>query len=431
MVSADKEQEMDFRYQNTDEVAARICNASGTAEAFALYREFAPLLAEYKFIFATEKGGLPGFAVNRTFSAGASVRSVFKKERVLVLDPETFREMLEGGGNSTYPIDYSISLDTQALSYLEPFIAGAYSRLPTDFQEVFEFIARDEVYVDPLPYIMENLDNLSEIRAADRIFSKLKAYEVLRTLDAEWLQRKGEVRSRLTEYELSVCAQQHISRMYMDLSAAAVMKGLRFRHQYMYACLLKMACIQAQLPSAAVENKVQAFLEFCDSRLATMNSRETAVAREYFERGQGLPFFGKIQRGSKNNVLDSLRNMAWDLWHIRQLEEALTFQLTKEARYFFPALLTFDKRFIEIIDLYPLKACAFKADSGYPLPFYDGDWASLRLTDPGREREIIERYFSRAAVASRDGRRDRAKSELFDTVAQLEEEARSIFGSSG
>lgn len=64
----------------TQEMMARIGNADSPAEAFALYRLAAPYLKDCKFILAAKSGAEPGFAVNRTFSAGASIRSTIPPE---------------------------------------------------------------------------------------------------------------------------------------------------------------------------------------------------------------------------------------------------------------------------------------------------------------------------------------------------------------
>lgn len=403
------------------QVVADIGNADSVEEAYELYRLFSPLIKDYKFVLAAEKGAKPGFATNRIFSAGAAVRSLFKTDRVLVLDIDTLLEM-ETTGQSTYPIDYSISLDTQALSYLEPYMTGrSVSAIPKDFKEVFEFIARADVYVDPMPYLMENLRNLDDPVAADKIFGKLRAYEILRTIDEDWLGSRDIVRSVLSEQELSRRAQEHISRMYLDRSHHAAMNALTFRHQFQYCCLLKMVSIQLNSSKENVNEKVMAFLEFSHSQLATMTGRETALARAYFERGQNLAFFGKIQK-KRPDILKQLDNMAWDLLHIRQLEEVLTLPSPMGGRYFFPALLTFDKRFIEVIDLYPLKSCAFKIGGTEIIPFYDGDW--LELISPKRDdgHAAVKKYFSEGAIASRATRRNDAKMQLPDIVRQLENE---------
>ncbi|MBB3611508.1 hypothetical protein [Rhizobium sp. BK602] len=407
------------------QLVARIGDAEDVGEAFELYRRFFPLIGNYKFILAADKGARPGYAVNRNFSAGAVVRSLFKTDHVLVLDVDTLHDM-EATGQSTYPIDYSISLDTQALSYLEPYMAGR--SVPKDFKEVFEFIACDDVYVDPTPYLMENLRNLDDPAAADKIFGKLKAYEILRTLDTNLLSSKDIVRSKLSEQELLKRTQEHVSRMYMDRGRHDIMNALNFRHQFQYSCLLKMVSIQLSPSKTSINEKIAAFLEFSHSQLATMAAREIALARAYFERGQNLTFFGKIQR-NRSDILGQLDNMAWDLLHIRQLEKMLTLASPTGRRYFFSALLTFDKRFIEVIDLYPLKSCAFKTDGKEIIPFYDGDWLGLISSKPDNSHtEMVEKYFSGNAIASRDARRDDAKRQLADVVRQLEDDVRRTLG---
>lgn len=403
---------------------ARIGNADSPDEALAVFLAKAPLLNKCKFILAARGGAVPGFAVNRTFSAGASIRSLFNTAKILVLDADTVREMVKG--EATYPIDYSISLDTQALSYLEPYMAGRSARIPEDFKEVFNFIARDDVYVDPIPYMYENLHNLGDKGAADQIFAKVKAYEVLRTIDSDWLQARGEIRSTLSEQDLVKRAQEQVARMFMERDDGLFMKYLNFCHQFMYGQLLKMASIQLRAPGAHLaKKKIELFIEFSDNDLATISTRETVLARAYFERGQELAFFGKVQK-KKADVFAVLGNMAWDLWHVRQLEIAMTLKPSSHARYFFPALLTFDKGLIEVIDLYPLKACGFMEGDHEPMPFYAGDWFQLVADGPTAKTALVDRFFSDEARASRDARRDTVRGRLGSIVDALEDELSEV-----
>lgn len=115
--------------------------------------------------------------------------------------------------NAVFPIDYSIALDTQALSYLAPYLEGGSTRLPRDFHEVFEFISRDEVNVDPIPYMVENIPNAASEEKIAEIRRRMEAYEVLRTIDTEWLRSNGEVRSRLSLAERNSNVNDRLSEM--------------------------------------------------------------------------------------------------------------------------------------------------------------------------------------------------------------------------
>jgi len=408
----------------SDQIAARIVNSDSTDEAYKLFKIFAPLLTDYKFAFASSLGPLPGFAVNRNFSAGTAVRSLFRSERVFVLDAETVEEMENGG--SSFPIDYSISLDTNAMSYLEPHITGRRSGgIPQDFGEVFAFIARPDVYVDPLPYFTENLFKLEDSKKPESIYDNLIAYEALRTIDAEWLKRNGEVRSTLTGSELATLAQDHMSRMYFDLGNKSGMRGLARRYQYGYACLLKMTAIQLKAPGAAQSRKMAAFVEFCHSTLSSMAAREIAVAKAYFHQGQKHRFFHKIQK-NRDNILDIIRNMAWDMWHVRQLEQSFAQNPSDTARYFFPALLTFDRGLIEIMDLYWLKACAYNVKARRPLPVFDGDPFLLLGTDEQGGKQLFDKYYSEESITQRSSTLEAALSNFDGIIEALEQDVLKI-----
>lgn len=407
-----------------EQIAVRIVNSDSTDEAYKLYKIFAPLLADYKFAFASGLGPLPGFAVNRNFSAGAAVRSLFRSERVFVLDPETVEEMENGG--ASFPIDYSISLDANTMSYLEPYIAGRRNReILQDFGEVFAFIARPDVYVDPLPYFTENLFKLADSKNPEAIYDNLIAYEVLRNIDPEWLKRNGEVRSTLARNELAALAQDHMSRMYFDLGNTSFMKGLARRYHYGYACLLKMAAIQLKAPGAPPSRKMAAFAEFCHSTLSSMAAREIAVAKAYFQQGQKHRFFHKVQK-NKDKILDVIRNMAWDMWHVRQLEQSFAQNPSDAARYFFPALMTFDRGLIEIMDLYRLKACAYNVRSRRPLPVFDGDPFLLLGTDEQDGKRLFDKYYSEEAINQRSSALETTLSDFDGIIEILEQDVLKI-----
>lgn len=104
----------------------------------------------------------------------------------------------------------------------------------------------------------------------------------------------------------------------------------------------------------------------------------------------------------------------------------MTLRPAREARYFFPAFLTFDKSLIEIINLYPLKACAFVEGQHNPMPFFDGDWLALLSDDPATKENILLRFYSDEALASREERRDDAKSRVYALVSALEKELSAI-----
>ena len=402
------------------DTAATVCLASSPGEALDLYLMLQHKLKGWQFVFGADRGAIAGFSINQQFSNGAAICSLFVGDRVLVLDETTVADMK--AGQATYPFDFSISLDTQAFSHIEPYLSGRTTRLPRDFEEVFRFIARPDVNVDPLPYLLENHRNLlRDMSNADSIFGRIKGYEVLRTIDSTHLQSTGEVRSTLTDAELVARAQSLLSSMLYNTTYNFVNSVLLNRQQVMYCLLLKMVALQMGKPRLSVGDKVWAFVEFLDGEFATIFAREVFIAHKYFEQGQNLKFFGRIQI-KKSDIFEKLDAMAWDLWHVRQCEESLTFSSIRGARYYFPAILSFDKPFIEIMRMYPLRACAISPESPMPLPFYAGDFfGEIAREMPNNGESFKHHFFSTAARQSRDSRRAKDLSFVKGLVSRLEE----------
>lgn len=407
-----------------------VANADSLSEALQAYDDYLGLIPDWKFVIASNRGAVPGLSVNRTFSDGSVVRGLFGTSAVLLLDPTT-RQDMESGREAVIPVDYSISLDSQALSYLAPYLRGKTSRLAGDFHEIFSFISNEHVFVDPIPYMLENLPNVLVKEKAEKIKQRLAGYEVLRTMDGPYFHKTGQIQSTVSDMDQQKGIDDLLSRMVHDASNPELMETLLNRHASLYATLLKMAVIQLRNPKRSLVSKLDEFMEFLDKTMQTIFARETVVAAEFFTRGRDLEFFAKIQKSPVTRLpelLDALKNMAWDLLHIRHVEGASTIegavsQLEKPSpRYFFPSLLTCDKRFIEIIDLYPLKSYAYQKSEHKLIPFPAANWISKIAGGPEREREFGHRFFSREAVARRDSMRDTAFGNMQEIAFKLETE---------
>ncbi len=57
-------------------------------------------------------------------------------------------------------------------------------------------------------------------------------------------------------------------------------------------------------------------------------------------------------------LIAKLKNMTWDLMHVRHLYRCASTRLIPMTRYTFPALLTFDDGLHKILDEFPLHALA-------------------------------------------------------------------------
>jgi hypothetical protein len=401
------------------EIVRRIVSAGDVGAAFEAYSMARGAIADFRFVFASASGSAMGHAVNRSFAGGVAARTLFGSNHVLVLDPQTFEEMKHG--RSTFPIDYSISLDTMMASYLAPLARGEGARLPSGFREVLQFMARAEVRVDPMPYLLEN-QGREQLTSKDheRIFDTLTGYEILRSVDQDWLRSTGDVRSTLSRAELMTRAQNAMAGMLMDIENPGFARGLKFKHDYLYLNLLQIALIHLKHQTWPPLRRLRAYLDFCHIELATINVREGLLARQFFEQGQRFSFFRRVQRGCPD-VIAELKNMAWDLFHVRYLESTMGQAQSSKSRYFFPALLTRDQGLIEVLDIGALRAIAFNGNSRETVPIYERD-----IVDIAAAESDLSHIFSPIAADERDARRDAARQAIPSIIADLEGRVRAV-----
>ncbi len=183
-----------------------------------------------------------------------------------------------------------------------------------------------------------------------------------------------------------------------------------------------MVTLNLKFTSLSPAQKTLMFLEFQNNNLGAMFQRETLVALEYFWRGRSLQFFEKVDL-TRNDIFKQVRNMAFDFAHIRNMEKAVDRRWDDKASYHFPALLTFDRKMIEVIDLFPLSCSYAIGPNREVIPFSKGDWlATVTGEMTSSQAESVHNLFSWEAVERRSSRIETHRGNLDNTVVAQEQE---------
>ncbi len=161
------------------DLVAEVAQSESPTLAMHAFSRFSSRLAGWRFVFGSSTGPERAHAIGKQFSGTAAVKTLFKEDAVLVVDEKTLGDFA-ARRQSSYLFDHSISLDTNAFSYIQPYIEG--QTVPLGVAEVLTFIAQPDVNVDPEPYLLENISYLLTGQSSDAIFRKMKAYEVIRSV---------------------------------------------------------------------------------------------------------------------------------------------------------------------------------------------------------------------------------------------------------
>lgn len=140
-------------------------------------------------------------------------------------------------------------------------------------------------------------------------------------------------------------------------------------YKMVYLSLLKMSQIQLGYNNLSINDKLDLFVDFMATSICKIMQPEINLAKHYFTKGNGCGFFGKIQLGNKN-MLNQLKNMTWDLLHLRFMDYTSVMFNAKKADAMIPYFFTYDKRLQDIRTCYSLQALAINPKKLSVIPIY-------------------------------------------------------------
>lgn len=273
----------------------------------------------------------------------------FDKGKVYFFSARTFKTLSLSGVTITCN-QRCISFDTQTISYLDRYYKGQEREMPSNIKCVLELMKLRQIGVDNIPYLMENL--LLSNRNEESVKDTLLSFEAL------FYNAKRPIRNKI--YIMKTL--RNFQRMR---------KNFEYKRMYylLYIILMKMSYIQLRHNKKTLEEKMDMMCRYMKEELRTILIAELILAKKYFERGQSFNFFGKVQRG-RVDLLETLKNMAWDLYHLRLLEYECVWPTNPYADIFVPYFYTYDKRLLEARECYKLEALAIDKRTRSHYPFY-------------------------------------------------------------
>lgn len=323
------------------------------ADMFELYLHNLDVLKDWTFIVATTEPDNMDLYAGMENIEGIKERmfTPFANGRVSIINYKIFKRCWQKN-DSRVRMQKCVSFDTQTVSYIERYYKNG-NALYEGFNEVIRLLKSSNFGVDHIPYTMENLMLYPE--------------------------RKASVEETLFAYEM-MCGQNVSKTLLCRMRAKAVISlyGKRnfefpFRakeiYKMVYLSLLKMSQIQmgnAQLP---IDQKMKLFLEFMTTRICRVMQPEINLAKLYFTDGGARGFFGKIHVRNKD-LLGPLKNMTWDLMHLRFMDYSSTMFNTRKSDVLIPYFFTYDRRLQHIRSCYSLQTLAINTKNHAVIPIY-------------------------------------------------------------
>ncbi len=249
--------------------------------------------------------------------------------------------------NRAIEIGKTINLDLNVLTYLKNIVTNRKLEDEQNFIDYLKYIKESNYNLNMSISLFERISKPIYLKVwSDYVLSFVK-YETLENITKDSL-KNDEI---LPEAKYIWAKEILDSSEYMDE---------KFDQFYVVACILSKAFI---LKTQKMDSK-RKFLELLNYSLNELNiylEFELYLMYKYLQNNESVErTFAKIQ-GISNRILENIKNTAWDILHIRLVEEQIIDDL-KKGKVIFHYIGTKDIGLQKIININPLKIIGFLDD---------------------------------------------------------------------
>ena len=249
--------------------------------------------------------------------------------------------------NRAIEIGKTINLDLNVLTYLKNIVTNRKLEDEQNFIDYLKYIKESNYNLNMSISLLERISKPIDLKVwSDYVLSFVK-YETLENITKDSL-KNDEI---LPEAKYIWAKEILDSSEYMDE---------KFDQFYVVACILSKAFI---LKTQKMDSK-RKFLELLNYSLNELNiylEFELYLMYKYLQNNESVErTFAKIQSIS-NRILENIKNTAWDILHIRLVEEQIIDDL-KKGKVIFHYIGTKDIGLQKISNINPLKIIGFLGD---------------------------------------------------------------------
>lgn len=371
--------DQDFRLL---ELIASINNLDNNYERRKYYILNRQHLTDYNMVYVDlENGNDHASHLNDFVEMDYDFNSLFYSNRIMVMNQEVlFNDSYYHPSYIIYQV--CISLDLNIVSLLKEY-KDVEKCEDEVLSKVIQICKEKCCAFDIMPYVIENflknpkkqgLDDLSiaDIRKFEEMFPYKDSRLSFRTVDIN-----TRMNQLLTMYRSDWFKEMCVT-LYNDI------------YQLEYIYLLAIIHIFFKYNKLSGVNKFDKFMEFCANEIRAFHPCACNLAKLFYEN-QNLRFFKKIQKSNKN-IIASIENMAWDLFHLRFMEKSVELSHPNKEIVMVPIFITKDKGLNEIRKAYQLKCLFQNLKTGEVIASYYMN----SITE-----KYIKKYFNRNSIRER------------------------------
>ena len=334
-------------------------------EHMVCYQYHLEQLKDWTFVvFSDSQGSKLPDALCTNYDNEFAVINLGCDSKCYAMNKSIYEEML-ATGKSNYNIDVCVDLDTQAVSYMKNIFKEYNQKIDySNIEDLVHYLQLPNVNYSCFPYLVENAAKKDSINIIE-VYKNIKSIMLFKAFNYHrLLQNKNCVYDK-SEADIQI----DTDLLYNDFHSDRFMEccsAFSEVQKMVYILLMKSICIEFTNSKRSAKNKMLDLLDFMNEKLGVFMEREFEICFRYFEHdNRTKKFFKKIKKNS-NRLNETINGMAWDLVHIRLIENEYTTILIKDVKFAIHMLLTFDNGLKEILQINPIEQIALGKDIAIP-----------------------------------------------------------------
>lgn len=289
--------------------------------------------------------------------------------KMAVLNNDVIRSDKDGNDYFPTKVAYCVNLDSNIVSDIYKLLSGKELVNKHSFLNLLMNIKKAEVQTSASPYILECIYN-RKILDKNIVYQNLLYFFLFNRLSLKQLQEAYlNVMPNIEDYMLADDAWNTISSDF---------DGDLFDRYLVIYCMLCKTYLIKYSSKKSYEKKVKELVEFLNNELYCYLEFELVICCLFLKNDSKLSYFFRLMQPNRKNITDAIKNMTWDILHIRniQTEMAIRGTINNNPNIFYAhSIASHDKGLIDILKANPVKRLVFY--NGEAFPKYEKSFDSI------------------------------------------------------
>ena len=362
--------------ENKKRAIMDIIQSSNTIEKVEKFMAYKFLLSDCRIFLFDEKYSNFDESVKNKKIGTCGVFGIGDYTKTWILDSRYLSE------RSLVLVGKTIDFDLNIITYLNKIMTGRKINIDkNEFVKYLNYIKTKGFQIGITTALMERVRTKIDLN----IFSEMITSFVK-------LDNISIINENIENVYLSEKDYMRIKQIY-DIALAQVNENLE-QFDIICCCVMKAFLIKTYDNSSEKNKKVDIFIKYCLDVLNCYLEKEIVILSLYImDDNRTHRVFKKIKNNT--DVIKNILNVAWDLYHIRLVEQIMLRDNMKNTKQVVLSYFgTADNGIIDVMQINPVKAFVIVND--YPISFHQ-----ININDICKNQELLKSGYLNAGVRAK------------------------------